>query len=242
METWIEIAGLTISSPVTAFTNLLLSVQCMTYYRRLRGGRGDRSGNWSLFFLAMAVATLAGAPKHGLKHALPGDIYTVILWLSSLGSAASVYFAQRATLVSCVSADSRSPLRSLCILEAWLFLGASVALGPEMWLVVVNTAVGLIPVILAESLAIRDGSRRGAWIVAGLGVSMFTGVVYVGHLSMGRWLNHIDIAHVLMGVSFFLIVRGSRVSDGDLGLHALLRRREPDEATGRLVPLRAERA
>jgi len=209
METWIEVAGLTIRSPVTAFTNLLLSVQCCVYWRRLRSRRADRAGYWWLFFLAMAVATLAGVPKHGLRHVLPADVYLFVLWTSSLGSAASVYCAQRATLASAALNAGDGRLVRLCALQACVFLGANVALGPEMWLIVVHTAVGLIPVIGAEALAARRGSRRAMWIAGGLGVSLLTGVVYVGRLSLGAWFNHIDVAHALMGVSFWLIVKGA---------------------------------
>ena len=34
--------------------------------------------------------------------------------------------------------------------------------------------------------------------------------MYVVGLSVGPWLNHIDITHVLMGASFFLMARGCR--------------------------------
>ena len=42
----------------------------------------------------------------------------------------------------------------------------------------------------------------------GLSVSIITGAVYAAGLSVGSWLNHVDIAHLLMGLSFWLMVRG----------------------------------
>lgn len=209
METWIDVGGLRIASPVTAFTNLCLSVQCFVYWRALRTGRADRAGYWALFFIAMAVATLAGVPKHGLRHLLATDVYTVVLWVSSLGSAASVYFAQRATLPSRTAGGSDWPER-LSVLQLVVFVAVSVLLGPEMWLLVANTVIGLVPVVVAESLAAARGSTASARVAWGLGVSLFTGVVYVGGFSLGPWFNHVDIAHVLMGSSFWLLVRGAR--------------------------------
>jgi hypothetical protein len=210
MDTWIEVAGLTIHSPVTAFTNLLLCVQCTVYYRAVRTGHKDRAGYWSLFFFAMAVATLAGVSKHGLSHVLSADVYLAVLWASSLGTAASVYFAQRATIISRVGPRWASRLVGLAALQLAIFLGANLILGPEMLLIVAHTAVGLIPVIVVEALSLRTGEREGAWIAGGLVLSMLTGVVYVARLGFGPWLNHIDIAHLLMGVSFALMVRGAR--------------------------------
>lgn len=240
METWIEIGGLEVRSPVTAFTNLLLSVQCAVYWRRLRGTGDRRARYWSHFFLSMAVATLAGVPKHGLEHMLSADLYAWVLWVSSLGSAASVYFAQRATLVSRAGPESgRLPL-ALCRIEVAAFLAASLALGPEMWLVVVNTAVGLVPVIVVEARARGRGSVEAGWVVAGLATSLGTGAVYVVGVSLGPWFNHIDIAHVLMGVSFVLIVRGGREGVG-AGAAEEVRRRTRREPLASL-PRRAEGA
>lgn len=209
METSIEIGGLSIHSPVTTFTNVLLCIQCTLYYRAVRTGRQDRGGYWSLFFLAMAVTTLAGAPKHGLPHLMSAAAYQTVLWISNLGSAASVYFAQRATLVSRAGATWDSRLTRLSQLQLVLFLIANLVLGPEMSLVVANTAVGLLPVIVAEAMPMRRGERDGAWIAGGLGLSLLTGIVYVASLGLGRWLNHVDIAHFLMAASFALMVRGA---------------------------------
>lgn len=208
METSIQVLGLTVLAPVTVVTNLFLSAQCAVYHGRLRTGRGDRSGLWALFFLSMSAATLAGALKHGLPHALPSDLYALVLWISSLASAASIYCAQRATLMSHARDAATLPWVALPILQAVAFVGACLAVGPEMWLVVVNTAVGLIPVLVVESLAARRGSATSAWIAAGLGASTLSALAYVGHLSMGAWFNHVDLAHTLMGLSFFLMVRG----------------------------------
>ncbi len=82
-------------------------------------------------------------------------------------------------------------------------------LGPELILLILHSAVGLIPVIVHEALHARD--VRGAQLVAiGLSLSILTGVVYLAGLSAGVWFNHIDIAHVVMLVSFVFVYRGAR--------------------------------
>jgi hypothetical protein len=220
METWLEIDGLAIHSPVTAFTNLLLAWQCGHYYRTVRTGSMDRAGCWSLFFLAMAITTLAGVPKHGFGYAMSSDLYSAVLWISCLGSGVAVYFAQHATLVS--GRGRSGPwwapgprgaidwVGALPALQGAAYLGTATLMGPEMLLTAANTALGLSPVIVVEAVRLRRGtSGAGAWTLAGLSVSLFTGVVYVGNISMGVWFNHIDLAHVLMGVSFWLMVRGA---------------------------------
>ncbi len=206
--TWIDVWGVTIRSPVTAGTNLIVALQCAYYARHLRGAGSERRTGWTLFFAAMALATLAGVPKHGLRHLLGGGVLASVLWTSSLATGAAVYFAQRATIASRAQSVTRSRLEWAAGAQAALFLAANVALGPEMLLLIAHTAVGLIPVIVVEALAQRGRDDRGGWVASGLMVSLLTGLVYVFELSLGRWFNHIDMAHALMGVSFYLIVRG----------------------------------
>ncbi len=206
--TWIDAWGVTIRSPVTAGTNLILAVQCVYCALLLRGAGSARREGWAWFFAAMALATLAGVPKHGLAHVLDDGVMAWLLWTSNLASGAAVYFAQKATIASRASSRARAVLDRVIGVQATLFLAANAALGPEILLVIAHSAVGLIPVIAAEAMALRRHDERGGWVASGLVVSLLTGLVYVFHLSLGRWFNHVDMAHALMGVSFFLILRG----------------------------------
>jgi hypothetical protein len=207
----IELGGLTVEAPVTVATNLLLGAQCALYYVRLGRSGAPSARPWALFFLAMAIATLAGAPKHGLRHALSAEAYAGVLWVSGLGSAMSVYWAQRATF-----APSRqtSLLTALMALQLTAFVGACLAFRPETWLVVSNTAVGLVPVMLAQLARAMRGDRGSARIAGGLTSSMLTAVVYLTGVSLDPWLDHISISHAMMGAAFALIVRGAAPAGG----------------------------
>ncbi len=232
MDTWIEVSGVTIAAPVTAGTNLLLAGQCAFYAHQLRGGASPRRTWWGAFFAAMALATLAGVPKHAFAHMLADGVYDAMLWTSSLAGGAAVYLAQRATIVSRVAPHERRTVERVAEVMALLFLSVSVVVGPEMMVLVGYTAVGLLPVIFAEAAARLRGDRYGAHVAAGLIVSMLTGLVYGFELVLGRWFNHIDLAHVLMGVSFYLILAGVR--------HALPNTAEaPAEVVGRPAAVRA---
>jgi hypothetical protein len=156
----------------------------------------------------MALATLAGVPKHGFAHLLDDGVMAWLLWTSNLASGAAVYFAQKATIASRAASRARATLERVVAIQAALFLVANAALGPEMLLLIAHSAVGLMPVIAAEALALRRHDEQGGWVASGLLVSLLTGLVYVFHLSLGRWFNHVDMAHALMGVSFLLILRG----------------------------------
>jgi hypothetical protein len=206
---WVDVLGVRIQAPVTAGTNVALALQCAYIRWRLRRGVEPGIRLWALFFMAMAVATLAGAAKHALRHVLAPIELGFVLWISSLGSGLAVWAAQRASISSRAAGLRRVGLERASTLQLLAYLVANTAWGPLMSVLIGNTVVGLLPVIHAEARAARGGEPRGRCIAGGLGISMITGLVYVAELSLGHWLNHIDIAHLLMGVSYYLIARGA---------------------------------
>lgn len=204
--TWIEIGSVTIRAPVTAGTNLLLGVQCGLYGRALRLADDGPTQAWGAFFFAMSTATLAGVVKHGARHLLVPDVLTAVLAVCNMAGGSAVYFAQRAEEErrSRRAGDLR---RHLPAAQLAVFTAANVLLGPEILIVIVHTAVGLIPVIGAEGARARTAPGAGR-IAVGLSASLLSGLPYVLGLSLGPWFNHIDLTHVLMGVGFALLWSG----------------------------------
>ena len=208
--TWIELGGFEIRAPVTAATNLALAVQCVIYFRRLRAGPRARSRLWGGFFSMMAIATLAGVLKHGFQHQLSETGLLLVLWISNITGGIATYYAQRATAVTHAPEHLKRRFDRLFQMQFFVFLAVNVALGPQILLLVVNMAAGLLPVMGVEVMALRRGHPGSGWVVAGLSLSILTGAVYLVELSVGPWLNQLDIAHLLMGVSFWLVVRAFR--------------------------------
>ena len=205
--TWIEIGGLSIRSPVTAGTNLLLSLQCLAYFARRRRASSGRVRGWGAFFALMALATLAGVFKHGARHLMTEDVLILVLGVSNVASAVAVHLAQEATITSHAPQGRRKAIRLLADVQLAAFLAVNLVFGPEIVFLVVNTAVGLVPVIAVEASR-REEVRGGGLVASGLAVSLLTGLVYGAGLSLGPWLNHVDLAHLLMGMSFFAVHRG----------------------------------
>lgn len=208
-STSIIVAGVTLCAPVNAATNILLTLQCLACWAWLGRRQGERARCWSLFFQMMAVATAAGVVKHAFQESFDADGFTLVLATSSVASGFSILFAQQATLAS--RAASREWLRPLPWLQLGAFLLANVLWGPEIVLLIANTAIGLIPVIIAEAGAARRGADGGAPVAGGLALSILSGLVYLGGISPSPWFNHIDVAHLVMGASFELLRRGARV-------------------------------
>ncbi len=208
--TWIEVAGLTIRAPVTAGTNLLLAGQCLLYYRSLRSSRAPAATLWGAFFLLMSSSGGGGAGTSRFRVDLAVDQLALGRWRWKRGGGVSTYFAPRATARMHAGKRWGVAIERLVALQLLVFVSMNVVVGPEIMLVIANSALGLIPVIVVEETAARPGHTTGVWIARGLSLSMLTGAVYVVGFSFGPWFNHIDVAHVLMGGSFYLILRGVR--------------------------------
>jgi len=210
---WIEVFGFSVRAPVTAGTNLLLAIQCLVSCRLLSLSSSERHRMWSGFFLLMALATLAGAFKHGARHLMTEEWLLVVLALSNLGSAVATYFAQRAAIVSYSAPQWRASYHGLVGLQLGLFVLMNIAWGPELMILIVSMAIGLIPVLVVEGIHARHLPGAGL-VSAGLTISAASGLVYVVPVSLDPWLNHIDIAHVIMSGSLVLVLVGVRRSGG----------------------------
>jgi hypothetical protein len=207
--TSMEIAGVVIQSPVNVATDSLLALQCLAYYRHLSRKEGEWARCWALFFQMMAVATAAGVVKHGLHYMLGVDAFTLVLAVSNVASGFSTHSAQRATIMSLAAPVGRSLLQCLTLVQLAVFVAANLAVGPEIMLLIANTAVGLIPVIVVQARAFRRGSTPCGAIAGGLTLSMLAGLAYVGRFSPSPWFDCIDVAHLVMGVSLELVRRGA---------------------------------
>ena len=185
----VEILGVAVRHPVTVATNLLLTAQAVWIYRRL--GRPDvplpRAGRlWGGFVLVTGLASLVGAAKHGL---VDGPLWApeAARVVSNALTGAAVSLAQLAALETYV----RSPgVRSL--LTAAVFVQLLV----------------FLPVLAAEALAARRGRPGAHRIAAGLGVPAAAVVLWLVQPPLGRWINHVDVEHVLMMAGLHLIFLG----------------------------------
>lgn len=210
--TWFDVFGVSVRAPVTAGTNLLLAVQCLVSYHLLRASPSDRHRMWSGFFLLMGVATAAGAFKHGAQHLMGEELLVAVLAVSNLGSAVATYFAQRAAIVSYATRRHRVSLHALVGLQLGLFALTNVVWGPELVFLIPSVAIGLAPVLVAEGLHARRVAGAGL-VSAGLAISIASGLVYAVRVSFGPWFSHVDVAHVIMAGSLFLVLLGVRRSE-----------------------------
>src|SRR5262245_7013453 len=175
--TWLHLGAVDVRSPVTAGTNLLLAVQCSVYFFGLRRAHGERARLWSGFFLMMSLATAAGVLKHGARHLLDARVFLLLLALSNLAAFVSTYYAQHAAITSHASERCKRSCIALAGAQATGFALANVLLGPNIELLVLDTLIGLPPVIAVECKG-RERALGAAAVARGLSLSILTGLVY----------------------------------------------------------------
>ncbi len=228
----IEFMGVIVLWPITVLTNLLLAILCAFLCQRLYYAESPatstlRNSYWARFFLFLAVATFAGAIKHGF-HYYPGALYGCAILVSSLASGVAATFAQLATIETFVlRKNTRFSLRLVCYLQLSVFMVVGTIAG-DFLIAAANSAMGLMPVLLANIIACRFAYAGSGCIAAGLLLSFFTGLIYVLQLSIGPWFTHVDIAHIVMMASLALISYGIKLHPP---AHCFLQRNEFAEVT-----------
>lgn len=211
----IEFLSIVILWPLTVMSNLSLAVLCVFLCRHLSraevpAAAAARNSYWARFFLFLAIVTLAGAVKHGFHH-YPGVLYGSAVLVSCLASGAATACAQLATVETFVlRKNTRFYLRGAIYLQLAVFLAIGTT-ADGFLVAVANSALGLIPVLLANIVMWRFAYAGSGRIAAGLLLSFFTGLIYVFQLSIGPWFTHFDLSCIVMMVSLVLIGSGIKL-------------------------------
>ena len=116
----------------------------------------------------MAIATLAGALKHGFQHELSETGLLLVLWVSSVTGGIATYYAQSATAVTHAPEHLKRRFDRVFQIQFFVFLAGNVALGPQMLLLVVNMAAGLLPVIVWRRWRFAEDTPDlvGSWLAS----------------------------------------------------------------------------
>jgi hypothetical protein len=209
----VSLLGIDVVHPASVLTNLLLMVECLWLAHRIRPG--GRSRVWKGFFVALAVGAGFGAIKHGFPS-IPVEARAAVRFASNLGLIVAVTFAQLAVLAARPEWGRWRPvLAAAAFVQLAVFFGWS--LRTQDFLVpALDLALGMGPVLVVETIAALRGRDASRWIAGGLGVALAGGAVYALEVAPSPWFSHVDVAHVLLGLTVALVFQGVWIDD--LGL------------------------
>jgi hypothetical protein len=201
-----------ITEPTTVLTNVVLAGLAFVLGARVGYGaaaEGSAAGSFmALGLLATAVAAAFGAAAHGIDPLTDREqrerCWRLALYATGLTGAASI--------ASVAFFTARGSVRSAILIVAGLKLLAyfvNVTRRPEFRVAAADYGAGLA-VLLAGSLyaMARWRSPGTGWLVAGVGVSLGSGLIQVRRIAPHRHFNHNDLYHVVQMVALYLFYRG----------------------------------
>jgi hypothetical protein len=213
----IHIGGFELSEPVTAISDLLLTLICWRIVMLL-GRAGKQSAfasSWQLFYAGMSFSFLTGVLVHGIRHYQTESEHYQTWMVMNIISGASTYFAQIGTTRSILkNLKAGKLLRISANFQIVGYLIIVVLLIGHFNFGVVKTqiAIGLLPVMAANFMQFRKGKVGGAWIGFGIAVSFFSVIFHTFKLSISEhWFNYNDISHIFLCVSLILMFKGIRI-------------------------------
>ncbi len=216
--------GIIITEPVTAFTNLLLSLLGISFYISIKR---INSGNivttfWCNFFLFFGTATFFGVITHGLTLYL-GDIgYKFLKTVMNLINMLGILYSVKATIAFADFKQEKAKKINLIFLSLFiLFSALTITVGflkmPPKFnnfiFVTINSAISLVFVVFVYYRSFKNGNKLSGNILFGMGISFLTVYIFLAKIAISEWFNHKDISHVIMMVSIYFVYRGVMLNE-----------------------------
>ncbi len=206
--------GIRIDEPVTTATDVLVGITCLVCAYKLRplsnGSLLHRQV--LLYFFLMGVATLLGGIiGHGFLYAL-GFFWKLPGWLLSM---VAVNLLERVMIHFSAARLSPAMLRFFSvfnIIELMIFMG--LAFGTLDFLYVqIHSTYGFLVVVFSFCVY---NYRKNHYpevmknMMTGVGWIFLCAVVFVARISLSKWFNHADLAHLFMFIGAIYFYRGSK--------------------------------
>jgi hypothetical protein len=203
--------GVRIQEPITALTDLLITAVCWYLFAKLRPYK-EKSRVYRLFqsfFFMMGLATLLGGIfGHAFNYAV-GYLLKLPGWIASMFA---VMLAERSAII-----HSR-PLMKLNIgnffavinIIELITLITLTCLTLNFFFVEFHAFYGLLIVFgCFETYVYLKTKDEGAKnMLISVGISAIAAAVHISHFSIHRWFNYLDLAHIIMCVSAFVLYNG----------------------------------
>jgi hypothetical protein len=206
----ITIAGITISEPVTSFTDVILAIISFILVGKIRSRLNESFFNnaWKLFFLFMGISTAIGAVAHAVRQSVPPATFNAIWMAMNISCSISVFFALQATIrFSRAGILYRKILRGMNYGLLVLFFGYTIVMN-DFEIFKIHAGLGLFLIFLTYFIAWLRSHHGSGWIVTGMLLSFLTVVVHSTRFSIDAWFNYKDISHVIMMASLVLLYTG----------------------------------
>lgn len=209
----IYIGDIEITDPSIVATDMILAAICIAAFFKIKqlNDNGTFIKNMKYYFLLLGIsAFLGGIFAHAFRHAL-SDNWKLLSWPMSL---VAIYFLEIATLTNAKSALSKnaySYIKKLIIVEllaALVYLAKDVDVKYLEW----HTMFGIVFISFPLSLYafIKRKSQYGMYFMIAFALLLLNAVVYFVPISLHIRFNQVDLAHIIIGASVWVMMLGAK--------------------------------
>jgi MFS family permease len=208
----INLLGIRIDEPIVTVTDLLVSVLCFIFFRKLyRSGAKERlSQYFTTYFLFMGVATaMGGLIGHAFLYTIDSS-WILPGWICSI---ISIMLMERAAIEQSRTLLATNLIKVLFItniVEFLLFLTLTVATA-NFSFVTVYSIYGLLGVVLSLQmyLFLKTRNLGSLQIMFGIFFGVCAAIFFVSKISIHQWFNFKAISHIFIAVAVFCFYRGA---------------------------------
>ena len=206
----IYFGGLRIDEPITTLTDFIFCAVCFFAFFKTKTLSTEKAINlYRWFFLLTGLSTFVAAVighaflyHFGVESKIYGWVFGIF----------GISFAQFAALYHTRHSISPSLFKTLFIICSTEVLLAFV-LTFVCWSFIVveaHTAFGLVLVvtILEYVHYKKTHSDLSIYMIYGVGLAVIAVICHLAKLALSVWFNHIDLSHIFMALSMFMMYRG----------------------------------
>lgn len=209
----IDVLGLRVDEPITMLTDVLVTVICWYAYYKLGKPEKGNSIHWQLrgYFLTMGMATLLGGViGHSFNYALSIH-WKIPGWYVSMFSVA---FLERVSIFHAfplIRPQLAKFFATLNMVELAFFLIISVVT-LNFYFVLGHAAYGILFVTggFQGFVYLKTKHEGSRYFLMGVLWASIGAAFFVNQWAPSIWFNHMDIAHVLMGVGCWYFYLGAK--------------------------------
>jgi hypothetical protein len=208
----IEIFGLRVDEPVTAFTDVLVALIGIIGYLKIKAENNQKHVNlYSYFFLGTGICTfIAGMVGHAFLYRFDSDVQgKMVGWSTGIIGTCFAPFAALYHTKKWLNEKVFKILLFTCYLEI-VISEVILFIHPSFLVVVAHTTFGLLLILtILESINYsKTGSKLSLYLLYGVGFCVIAVMFHLTKISISRWFNYLDLSHVFMGLSMYIMVKG----------------------------------
>lgn len=205
--TQLQLGNVSIQEPVTVLTDLVVTAVCWYAYWQLgKYTSGRLKTLFQAYFFIMGLATAyGGIIGHGFIQQL-GFVWKVPGWLLSMFAVALLERAAIFHAKPWLSPKLGRLLAILNLIELFALL-VVVLYTLNFFFVEAHAAYGLLVVVatLEAYIYLKTKHIASKKMLYSISIAALAAGVHLAEISLHKWFNHLDLSHVLMAVSSWIL-------------------------------------